>query len=191
LSLGDAHRALEHFEAARKYPWNLGEGKHLLTLERDLDYLSGWAARNLGDTSRANQYWQRAAAPLPALGAQSYFQALGAMALGETERGEKILHDLEEFAERQRNTTVKIDYFATSLPNMLLFEDDLDLRNRVESLFLSGLAACGLHQIAKAQERLRDAIALDANHLFAVWILQEMAAGDWQKLQAVEEGTKP
>ena len=190
LSLSDAHSALEHLEAARNYPWNLGEGKHLLTLERDLDYLSGCAARKLGDESQATRYWQNAAAPLPAMGAHSYFQALGAIALGEVERGQKILHDLANFAERQKNSTVKIDYFATSLPNMLLFEDDLQQRNRVESLFLSGLAAYGLHQIAQGQECLREVLALDPNHLFALWILQETAAGNWQKLQATEEGTK-
>lgn len=190
LSSGDALSALRHFEAARTYPWNLGEGKHLLTLERDLDYLSGCAAQELGDASRAVRYWQDAAAPLSALGTHSYFQALGAMALGQVGQGQKVLHDLAEFAERQRNSTVKIDYFATSLPNMLLFEDDLQQRNRVECLVLSGLAAYGLNQSAKAQECLREVLVLDPNHLFALWILQEIAAGNWQKLQAAEEGTK-
>ena len=188
LNSGQAHDALQHFEAARNYPANLGEGKHLLTLERDLDYLSGCAAQRLGDARRAAQYWQKAAAPLPATGPQSYFQALAAMALGEDEPGQKILRELSEFAERQRNSTVKIDYFATSLPNMILFEDDLQRRNRSESLLLSGLAACGLNKIATAEAMLREAVALDPNYLFALWILQEIAAGNWQKLQAAKDG---
>jgi tetratricopeptide (TPR) repeat protein len=191
LSSGDARSALKHFDAARNYPQNLGEGKHFLTLERDLDYLSGGAARILGDAARARSYLQAAAAPLPAICAHSYFQALGAIALGEAERGEGILRDLAEFAEQQRSTTAKIDYFATSLPNMLLFEDDLQQRNRVESLILSALAAFGLKQIAQAEDYLREVIALDPNHLFSLWISQETAAGNWQKLQAAEEGTKP
>jgi tetratricopeptide (TPR) repeat protein len=191
LSSSDAHSALEHFEAARNYPWNLGEGKHLLTLERDLDYLSGCAAQMLGDAGQTASYWQAAAAPLPAVGTHSYFQALGAIALGEVERGQKILHDLRNSAERQRDTTVKSDYFATSLPNMLLFEDDLQQRNRAESLFLRALAALGLNQFAQAQECLREVIALDPNHLFALWILQETAAGNWQKLQTTQAGAKP
>jgi tetratricopeptide (TPR) repeat protein len=33
--------ALAHFESARNYPDNLGEGKHLLTSEADLDYFTG------------------------------------------------------------------------------------------------------------------------------------------------------
>ena len=55
--------------------------------------------------------------------------------------------------------TGKIDYFATSLPNMLLFEDDLQQRNRVESLLLSGLAAYGLgnQEQHEAAEHMRNA----------------------------------
>jgi len=190
LSAGDPHSALEHFEAARNYPWNLGEGKHLLTLERDLDYLSGCAANDLGDESQATRRWDNASAPLSAVGVHTYFQALAAIALGEDARGRKILQELADFAELRRNSTVRIDYFATSLPNMLLFEDDLQQRNRVESLFLSGLAVLGLNQIAQAHEYLREVIALEPNHLYALWILQVNTAGDWQKLQAAEEGTK-
>ena len=51
LIAGDAKDALRHFESARHYPENLGEGKHLLTLERDLDYFSGLAAEQLEDPS--------------------------------------------------------------------------------------------------------------------------------------------
>src|SRR5208282_2334734 len=49
--------ALRHFEDARSYPKNLGEGKHLLTLERDLDYFSALAAEKLQDTLLARRYW--------------------------------------------------------------------------------------------------------------------------------------
>ena len=56
--------ALKHFEAARNYPHNLGEGKHLLTLERDLDYFSGLAAQQLGEAELARKYWNAAAAPV-------------------------------------------------------------------------------------------------------------------------------
>ena len=38
--------ALDHFEAARHYPANLGEGKHLLTPENHLHYFAGSRARH-------------------------------------------------------------------------------------------------------------------------------------------------
>jgi hypothetical protein len=62
---------------------------------------------------------------------------------------------------------VKIDYFATSLPNFLLFEDDLQKRNRVECLFLRGLARLGLGDENGATADLEETLRLDRNHLWA------------------------
>ena len=45
LAAGSPAPALEHFEAARHYPENLGEGKHLLTLERDSIIFPDWRHR--------------------------------------------------------------------------------------------------------------------------------------------------
>jgi hypothetical protein len=49
---------------------------------------------------------------------------------------------------------VKIDYFAVSLPNLLIFEDDLKARNQVHCYFLQGLGYLGLHQFEPAQKLL-------------------------------------
>ena len=171
LTAGKADEALRHFEAARHYPENLGEGKHLLTLERDLDYLSGLAAQSLGDSRLAGHYWNAAAAPLAGLGVHSYFQALAAQALGSHQAARKVLSSLAEFAEKQMNVEPKIDYFATSLPNLLLFDDDLHKRNHVESLFLSALAALGMGDEEKAFHQLRQVVTEDANHIFAAEML--------------------
>ena len=43
------------------------------------------------------------------------------------------LDAIAEFASQLMKAEPKIDYFATSLPNLLLFDDDLDKRNRIES----------------------------------------------------------
>jgi hypothetical protein len=75
------------------------------------------------------------------------------------------------------DATPKIDYFATSLPNLLLFDDDLAKRNRIESLVLSALASHGGGDREKAVGLLQQVIAEDPNHLFAEealhWISQE------------------
>ena len=42
LDNDDAARALHHFGAGRKYPANLGEGKHLLTLSCISIFMKGW-----------------------------------------------------------------------------------------------------------------------------------------------------
>lgn len=183
LAAGDAEDALRHFDAARHYPRNLGEGKHLLTLERDLDYFSGLAAQQLGDTELARRYWNAAAAPLLTLTIHSYFQAQALIALGNGEPARAILSRLATFAAEQVKLEPKIDYFATSLPNLLLFEDDLGKRNRIDSWLLSALASHGLGDREKAVEQLQQVIAEDPNHLFATETLH------WLKLKSNTDTT--
>jgi tetratricopeptide (TPR) repeat protein len=174
--------ALKSFTAARNYPHNLGEGKHLLALGRDLDYFSGLAAEQCGDRERASGFWNAAASPLPEPGIYSYFQALAFRELGNDEAAQDVLSKLARFAAEKRKAVAKIDYFATSLPNLLLFEDDLEERNLIESLLLSALAGHGLGQTDKAIGELRQVIAMDPNHLFAIsvldWIEQEGKLAD-------------
>ncbi len=182
LAAGNPAGALHHFEAARRYPENLGEGKHLLTLERDLDYVSGLAAEQLGDTELAESYWRAAAAPLPSTNIHSYFRALSLRELGEEQAARAVLSNLAEFAADRMEATPKIDYFATSLPNMLLFDDDLDKRNRVESRLLSALACHGLGDPEQAIQELEWVVVEDPNDLFAVetlgWLKQESGSAD-------------
>lgn len=189
LTAGAPEVALRHFEAARNYPLNLGEGKHLLTLERDLDYFSGMAAQLRGDTELANRYWRAAAAPLESPGFHSYFQAMALKNLGEEEACRKILSELARFASEKMNEIPKIDYFATSLPNLLLFDDDLKKRSRIESLLLSALAVRGLGESGNAVSLLQQVIGEDANHLFAADALRWI--GLEAKLAAMDTEVRP
>jgi len=68
-------------------------------------------------------------------------------------------------------TEPKIDYFATSLPNLLLFDDDLGKRNRIDALLLSALASHGLGDARAAIHQLRRVIDQDPNLLMASAIL--------------------
>ena len=185
LADGQFSKAIEHFDAARTYPQNLGEGKHLLTLERDLDYLSGLAAQKLEDCDSAYEYWIAAAAPLTVPGIHSYFQAQALIALQKHEQAQEVLSRLEEFAQRQMASEPKIDYFATSLPNLLLFDDDLVKRNRIESLLLSALASHGMGDEGKGISQLEQVVREDPNHLFAMDTLGWLKRGGKLDLAAV------
>ena len=175
LISGAAAKALDHFESARRYPQNLGEGKHLLTLERDLDYFSGIAAEQVGDLALAHMYWQAAAAPLPSSGYHSCFRALALQSLGKRDEARAFLSELARSARMQMEIEPKIDYFATSLPNLLLFEDDLDKRNRVEYTFISSLAHFGLGEFGTAMTELEEVLNADPDQIAAAlmrrWII--------------------
>ena len=167
LDAGDASPALDHFDAARTYPPNLGEGKHLLTEERHLDYSSGMALAALGREDDARRRFEAAASPSATFNFQTYYRALALRALGRKREAVKVFQELRSFAAHRMKAPVAIDYFATSLPNFLLFEDDLEKRKQTECLLLRGLANDGLGRLAEAREDCRQALRLDPNHIWA------------------------
>ncbi len=79
----DATVALRHFEAARRYPQNLGEGKHLLAQETDIDYFSGTALSMLGRRKEAEANWRAAAETKPDISSFAYYRALARRNLGD------------------------------------------------------------------------------------------------------------
>ncbi len=180
LENADVEVALSHFEAARHYPGNLGEGKHLLTQETDLNYFAGEALAAAGESDEARRHWEQAAAAA-ATNRFSYYRALSLRALGRGDEARFVLRALEDFANGGIEAEVQIDYFATSLPNFLLFQDDLQARNRVECLFLRGLAKKGLDRLEEAELDFRAALALDRNH---VWAADELRRLEQVRMEA-------
>ena len=175
LKTGNAREALEHFEAARNYPENLGEAKHLLTLETHLDYFSGLALQELGRDEEAREYWNKAAQTETSNSDMTVYKALALRELGNESQAVLLLNDLLEFTSRQIHATPTIDYFATSLPNFLLFDDDLKKRNQIHCRYLAGLAKLGLGRTEEAVADLREVLALDINHLSAQTELESLA----------------
>ena len=167
LSAGDSAAALTHFEAARHYPENLGEGKHLLTLERDIDYFSGLASHAAADQSSAEKYFSQAAAPIGGISMHSCYQAMALCQLGREEDAAIVLSNVLQDVQRQEHVEPRIDYFATSLPNMLLFRDDLAKRRDVDCLLLKALAQVACGNTKRATELFRSVLEMDPSQFVA------------------------
>jgi tetratricopeptide (TPR) repeat protein len=174
LERGDARQALEHFSAAQVYLQNFGEGKHLLTRETHLFYFAGLALSRVGRENEARQNWTQAAADEGPITWLSYYRAMSLEALGRKVEAGKLLSEMRDFAQKQMATEVKIDYFATSLPNLLLFEDDLQKRNKLECLFLLALAELGMRNTDRAVDLLNEVLSLDCNHIAALQELESL-----------------
>jgi tetratricopeptide (TPR) repeat protein len=175
---GDPASAAELLRTAMTYPHNLGEGKHLLTPENELQYLLGTCLRAAGAEVDASEWLRRAAEPqgdpeLPA-GDGPYWQALARRTLGEEESAEACLAELGAAARKQARTEVRIPYFATSLPTLLLFEDDLSLRSRQEAGYLEGLALLGQGRRRAARTRFERLLEARPDHLEAALRLAEI-----------------
>ena len=59
---------------------------------------------------------------------------------------------------------MRIDYFAVSLPDFLIFEDDLNKKNQTHCYYLMGLGKMGLGRNEEAYADFEKALELDGNH---------------------------
>jgi tetratricopeptide (TPR) repeat protein len=184
LQGGEPHRALELLEQARSYPPNLGEGKLQGGRQNDVHYDLGRAYAALGRHEDARHHFE-----LATLGAGEptsavyyydqppemlYYRALALRALSRDEEAGAIFNALVTYGRDHLADEPSVDYFAVSLPDFLVFEDDLALRNRVHCHYMMGLGHLGLGDAAAARRHLRRVLALDANHLGATRCLARL-----------------
>ena len=175
-------KAREHFEAALTAPHNLGEAKHLLANQSDLHYWLGCALATGGDTTQARQHWLAAASfkgdfqqmSARAFSEMTYYSALVWEKVGQRVKAKQLFRKLLAYARKLQKAQAKIDYFATSLPTMLLFDDDLQFRQRTTALFLQAQAHLGLARIAQATALLRSVLKRDPNHALASDLLEAL-----------------
>jgi hypothetical protein len=179
LSRSDAVQARIHFEAALTAPHNLGEAKHLLANQSDIHHWFGCALAELGEKAAAREHWLAAATSkgdfqemsVRAFSEMTYYSALAWQRLGKKARAKKLLSRLLAYALRLQKTQAKIEYFATSLPTMLLFEDDLQFRQETAALFLQAQAHLGLGRNARCRALLRKVLKRDPTHALAADLL--------------------
>ena len=191
LSLGqqallnnDAVSALEFFNKSFDTPDNLGEKYHPLQAVAHINYWKGMAHKALGNTVEANKHFMASTKEegdfidmaVSAYSELTYYSALSLEELGKKSEAQKLFEDLKHFGEKKLKEDVKIDYFATSLPLLLVFEDDLEKRNKCDSMFLIALAEIGLNKMAQATSLLNDILYTNTSHTGANELLQTIKA---------------
>ena len=182
LLVGELARARQMFEAALSCPKDLGEARHLLANASDIYYWLGVSADAAGDHKQAEGYWQRAAQKrgdfqemsVKSFSEMTYYNALALQKLGKKTEAKRLLRDLLQYAEQLSSETPTIPYFATSLPAMLLFNDDLQKRTNTTATFLKAQGKLGLGETAEARELLEKVLCLDHNHALAADLLAEV-----------------
>lgn len=75
--------------------------------------------------------------------------AKAAIKPGDKEGAEKIARAFASYAAANKGTHVKIDYFAVSLPDLLIWEQDPDERNDAFCDYVNGLAEKILDEVRK------------------------------------------
>ena len=182
LAQNDALLARKHFEQALTSPENLSEAKHILANQSDVHYWLGTTLDRLRDKKGAQEYWRLAATfkgdfqemSTRAFSEMTFFSALAREKLGQAAKAKKLFRELLAYAKSLGKAEAKIDYFATSLPTMLLFDDDLQFRQETTSLFLEAQARFGLGDKIKTKSLLRHVLRRDPNHAAATDLVKEM-----------------
>lgn len=171
---GEYQQAIEKLTSAQTFPHNLGEGKLYGTQENDIFYWLACAYEGLQQTEEATACFKQAAIGLEDPTAavfyndqqpdKIFYQGLAKKALGDTESAERIFTKLLNYGVNHMDDDVKLDYFAVSLPNLLIFDDSLNFRNQIHCYFLQGLGYLGLRQLENAQRTFNEVLERDAEH---------------------------
>ncbi len=187
MTEGRCSDAICLLEECLQYPHHLGEGKLYGAQENDFYYLMGLAYDAEGKEEKARECWIKATEgptePAPALYYNDakpdkiFYAGLAFRALGMEDKARSYFNRLADYGRQHYHDKVVMDYFAVSLPDLLIWEDSLDSRNRVHCLYMLALGCAGLGDKKKAKRYLEEAAAIDSNHQGIIMVrpfLEEM-----------------
>jgi tetratricopeptide (TPR) repeat protein len=166
--------ALALLQQAQTYPDNLGEGKLYGTPENEIFYWMGCAYEGLKQNEKADASFKKATQGVSQPSAaifyndpqpdSIFYQGLSWRKLGEDQKALDIFQALVHYGEKHLDDEIRLDYFAVSLPDLLVFDDNLDKRNKVHCLYMIGLGYLGLEDFDKALSVFEQVESADAMH---------------------------
>ena len=138
LERKDYHRAIQLLEECLVYPHHLGEGKLHGAQENDFYYFLGIAYEDMGDKEKAKECWESATkGPQEPAAAMYYndakpdkifYQGMALRKLGREDESHGRFFRLINFGKQHIHEKQVMDYFAVSLPDLLIWEDSLDTK---------------------------------------------------------------
>lgn len=174
IAEGKPAEAIPLLEECLIYPENLGEGKLYGAQDNDFHYLLGVCHRMEGREEKAREHFLLATeGPVEPAASMYYNDAkpdkifyAGAAwrALGEEAKARACFNRLTTYGRQHYHDHVTMDYFAVSLPDMLIWDGDLQLANRVHCLYMIALGSLGLGDRDRALRTLGELIALAPGH---------------------------
>lgn len=166
--------ALIRIEECYTYPPHLGEGKLPGAQENDFNYYKACILQQLGKQKEAHDLFLKASMGDSQPAAAMYYndqkpdkifyQGLAFRKLGQEKEARSRFNKLITYGEEHLFDIFRMDYFAVSLPDLLIWEDDMDKKNRIHCNYLMALGHLGLGNTAKAEHFFEVATSMDNNH---------------------------
>lgn len=171
----DYDTAISLLEECLVYPHHLGEGKLYGAQENDFYYFLGCAYAAKGMADKAKECWEEATkGPQEPAAAMYYndakpdkifYQGLALLKLGRNDEAHGRFYKLVNYGKNHLFEDVVMDYFAVSLPDLQIWEGDLNLSNQIHCNYMLALGFYGLGDKKHAERYLKKASQLDKNHL--------------------------
>lgn len=149
----DKEKAKALLKEALVYPYNLGEGKLIGQLDNDIYYYLGTVSE--GEDAKA--YFQLGSRGEMVLTSAMYYndqppemvyyRNLCLSKLGFENEAKDSFKKMIEYGNLHMNDHMKIDYFAVSLPDFLIYEGDLNKRNVKHCKNMIALGEQGLKEV--------------------------------------------
>ena len=178
LAKGDkdsVNAAIKLLNECLEYPHHLGEGKLYGAQESDFYYFLGCAYEKLGDMGKAKECWEEATkGPQEPAAAMYYndakpekifYQGLALRKLQRDGEANGRFYKLLNYGKQHIFDNVIMDYFAVSLPDLQIWEGDLNTSNQIHCKLMLALGYLGLGNAEKAAQYIAEVEALDPNHL--------------------------
>lgn len=172
---GNFDKAEDNLRKALNYPENLGEGKLEGTKDNHIHYYLGIIKEAEGDQNAAELSFLEATAETDEPSGIMYYndqpadmilyQGMAYLKLGELTKAKACFYRLIDFGERNLEKEVKIGYFAVSLPDFLIYEEDYRKKNQAHCNYLIALGNIGLGNYEEAMKNLEKAVILEPSHL--------------------------
>ncbi|MBO4907364.1 MAG: DUF5107 domain-containing protein [Bacteroidaceae bacterium] len=167
-------KAIQLLTECLEYPHHLGEGKLYGAQENDFYYLLGVAYDALGKKDKAVECWEEATkGPQEPAAAMYYndakpekifYQGLALRKLGRDGEANGRFYKLLNFGKQHIFEKQVMDYFAVSLPDLLIWEDSLDAKNHVHCTLMLALGYLGLNDTERGICYLAEVEECDNNH---------------------------
>ncbi len=170
----DYEKAVDLLRQCLEYPHHLGEGKLHGAQENDFHYLLGVAYDALGQKEEAIKCWEEATkGPQEPAAAMYYndakpdkifYQGMALYKLGREGEAHGRFFKLINYGKQHIFEKQVMDYFAVSLPDLLIWEDSLDVKNVIHCKYMLALGYYGMGDTKHAMKYLAEVEALDNNH---------------------------
>ena len=142
------------------FPPHLGEGKLYGAQDNDFLYLLGrYEEGTAGPTEPAAAMYYNDAKP-----DKIFYAGLCYRKLGQEDKARGLFFKLVNYGKQHLFDHVTMDYFAVSLPDLLIWEDSLDTKNLIHCKYMLALGYLGLGDTEHALRYLTEVEALDINH---------------------------